>query len=247
MPEGPSIVLLKESMQHFTGQTVITVRGNSKAGIDTLQSKVLMRIESWGKHLLLQFNSTQLLRIHFMLFGSYAINERKDRNERLGLDFSNGEINFYACSVKFLEGEIEELYDFTADVMGGKWKISTTLKRVKMYPNELIADVLLDQEIFAGVGNIIKNEVLYRTRIHPQSIVKEISDFKLKEIIKDTRVYSFQFLEWKRNYVLRKNWQVHTKQTCPKCLTPLEKVKKLGKKQRRAFFCTKCQKLPKAI
>jgi hypothetical protein len=34
------------------------------------------------------------VRIHLMLFGSYAINERKDRSERLGLDMESGEIKF---------------------------------------------------------------------------------------------------------------------------------------------------------
>jgi formamidopyrimidine-DNA glycosylase len=32
-------------------------------------------------------------------------------------------------------------------------------------PDELIWDALLDQNVFAGVGNIIKNEVLFRLRV----------------------------------------------------------------------------------
>ena len=39
-----------------------------------------------------------------MLFGSYSINQPKEgRAARLHLRFKNGEMNFYACSVKFLE------------------------------------------------------------------------------------------------------------------------------------------------
>ena len=33
------------------------------------------------------------------------------------------------------------------------------------------ADALLDQDVFAGAGNIIKNEVLHRIRVHPESPV----------------------------------------------------------------------------
>jgi endonuclease-8 len=68
----------------------------------------------------------------------------------------------------------------------------------------MICDVLLEQDIFAGVGNIIKNEVLYRVRVHPESLVGNIPPAKITSIIKEARQYSFDFLEWKRLYVLRK-------------------------------------------
>ncbi|HRO68823.1 MAG TPA: hypothetical protein PK951_00545 [Chitinophagaceae bacterium] len=38
----------------------------------------------------------------------------------------------------------------------------------------MVCDALLDQEIFSGVGNIIKNEVLYRIRVHPESLIGDI-------------------------------------------------------------------------
>lgn len=74
-------------------------------------------MRSWGKHFLLQFSGFAL-RIHFLLFGSYRINEGKDTPPRLSLGFSRGEeLNFYACSVRFLEGDLDDHYDWSADVM----------------------------------------------------------------------------------------------------------------------------------
>ncbi len=49
----------------------------------------------------------------------------------------------------------------------------------------MICDALLDQEIFAGSGNIIKNESLFMARIHPESICYQIPDEQLKELLKD--------------------------------------------------------------
>lgn len=66
-----------------------------------------------------------------------------------------------------------------------------------------VCDALLDQDIFAGVGNIIKNEVLF-------------------------------FLEWKKQFVLKKHWLAHTKSVCPRCQLPFKKGK-LGRAQRRGF------------
>jgi endonuclease-8 len=106
----------------------------------------------------------------------------------------------------------------------------------------LVCDALLDQTIFAGSGNIIKYEVLFRVRVHPKSRIGALSAKKLNELIKEVRNYSFDFLKWKKAYVLRKHWLVHTKRICPRCKIPLIK-EYLGIHHRRTFFCRKCQKL----
>ncbi len=65
--------------------------------------------------------------------------------------------------------------------------------------------------VFAGVGNIIKNEVLFRIRVHPLSKIGKLPPRKLSELIKQARQYSFDFLEWKKAFVLRKHWLAHNK------------------------------------
>ena len=110
-------------------------------------------------------------------------------------------------------------------------------------PEELVCDALLDQDIFAGVGNIIKNEVLFRIRVHPESRVGALPPRKLTELIKEARNYSFDFLKWKKAFELKKHWLANAKKECPRDHIPLVKIKHLGKRKRRAFFCNKCQKL----
>jgi endonuclease-8 len=100
---------------------------------------------------------------------------------------------------------------------------------------------LLDQTIFSGVGNIIKNEVLFRIRVHPLSTVGSLSEHKLRELVEQARVYSFDFLEWKKEYVLKQHWLAHTKSICPRCNIPFKKGK-LGRSNRRSFYCERCQK-----
>jgi endonuclease-8 len=107
-------------------------------------------------------------------------------------------------------------------------------------PKTLVCDALLDQNVFAGVGNIIKNEVLFRIRVHPLSTVGALSARKLSELVVQARQYSFEFLEWKKAFVLRKHWLVHTKRTCPRCNIPLTKAH-LGTTDRRSFYCERCQ------
>jgi endonuclease-8 len=73
-------------------------------------------------------------------------------------------------------------------------------------------------------------------------MVGKIPDDKLKEIIDECSIYSFQFLEWKKKFELKSHWLAHTKSLCRRCDLPLQK-KYTGVKKRRSFFCTNCQNL----
>jgi endonuclease-8 len=241
MPEGPSIVILKELAAPFCGKKVLRAGGNTKAEKERAQGKTVRAFKSWGKHFLICFDGFTI-KIHFLLFGSYRINEKREMEPRLSLAFKNGEMNFYACSVKILDGDLDEIYDWSADVMSDSWNPKAAKRKLLDKPGMLACDALLDQNIFAGSGNIIKNEVLFRTRIHPKSKIGALPARKLNELISEVRNYSFDFLKWKKAYVLRKHWLAHTKTTCPRCHISLIR-EYMGTHNRRTFYCKKCQTL----
>ena len=242
MPEGPSIVILKEAVQNFNGKKILDATGNAKIDKSILINKK-STFMSWGKHFLICLPQATL-RIHFLMFGSYSIDEqtKPDKSLRLCLRFTNGRVYFYTCAVKFLEAKPDDVYDWSADVMNDEWDALKAIKKLKTLPATLVCDALLDQQIFSGVGNIIKNEVLYRTKIHPESIIGMIPARKLRELVKEAREYSFDFLKWKKAFELKKHWLAHTKRTCIRCDLPLQK-KYCGKTKRRTFFCNNCQEL----
>lgn len=106
----------------------------------------------------------------------------------------------------------------------------------------LACEALMDQTIFAGCGNIIKNEVLFRTGIHPLSTVGSLPAKQLKALVDETHNYAFDFLEWKRQNELMKHWLIYTKKTCQRDHLPVIKGY-LGEGKRRTFYCTECQNL----
>lgn len=55
MPEGPSIVILKEQMQQFAGKKILSVSGNSNIDKTRLDNSTVEFINSWGKHFLICF------------------------------------------------------------------------------------------------------------------------------------------------------------------------------------------------
>src|SRR5688572_23118782 len=230
--EGPSLYLAANQLKPFKGKTVLSVSGNTKIEKERILNKKVKTIFSWGKHLIIQFDEFAL-RTHFLLFGAFEadVNNstltgdyKRAYTPRLQLDFENGTIKFFNCSVKFLETRnAKASYDFTIDIMSSK-------------PGVEIADILLDQEIFAGVGNIIKNEVLWRVRIHPETKVKHITPSELKKLIEETKTFSLLFYKWRKVFLLRKHLDIYQKSICPRCGANVQR-EKTGKRNRISHFC----------
>jgi len=177
-----------------------------------------------------------------MLFGTYRINEHKEVKPRLGFTFSKGELNFYTCSIQLIKDKLDEIYDWSADVMNKDWDPVKAKEKMLAQPGMLVCDALMDQQIFSGVGNIIKNEVLFRIKVHPESKVGELPAVKMKALLKEAVLYSFEFLEWKKAFVLKKHWLAYNKAVCPRDGTPFTR-KNMGRSNRKTFFCRTCQQL----
>lgn len=242
MPEGPSLIIAREAMLGFKGKKISFVEGNSKIDQSRLLRKKLLDIRTWGKHLLLCFDDFTI-RVHFLMFGSYRVNEKKEGAQpRLSMQFGKSELNLYSCAVKMIEEPLDEMYDWAADVLSDEWDAKAARKKLKAMPGTLVADALLDQNIFSGVGNIIKNEVLYRIQVHPLSKVGGLPPKKLTQLIAEARQYSFDFLQWKKEFTLRKHWLAHTKKTCVRDGGKIVK-EYIGITNRRTFFCAQCQVL----
>jgi len=86
--------------------------------------------------------------------------------------------------------------------------------------------------------------VLFKEKLHPETLVSALNNRQLKTLVDAVRSYSFDFYRWKKIYQLRKHWLVYSKKVCPQCNFPLIK-KNTGKRNRRSSFCNNCQILLK--
>lgn len=247
--EGPSLFLAQEQLQPFCGKVVLRSYGNTKIGPEQFLNKKVLDIFAWGKHLVFQFDD-RALRVHFLLFGTFEAtvegesvtgDYKRAKEPRLAFEFENGSILMFNSSVKVLEtSDAKSLYDFSIDVMSRHWDSAGALQRVLTQPEAEIADVLLDQTVFAGVGNIIKNEVLWMEKIHPTRKVKDIEKKALKSLIDKTVSFSHQFYVWRKAFVLRKNLVIYRQSKCPRCETKVVR-EKTGSRERMSFYCPVCQ------
>ena len=239
MPEGPSLIIAKEAIAQFNKKKVLSVAGNAKIDIKRLEGQTITGIKTWGKHLLICFKGFTL-RIHFLMFGKYLINERKTTPLKLSLRFAKQELNFYTSAIQLIDGPLSETYDWSADIMNDAWSTRKAAAKLKAIPETMICDALMDQEIFSGVGNIIKNEVLFRVRVHPATLVGNLPLAKRSAIAREVSVYAFEFLKWKKALTLQDHWQIYHKKQCPRDGSKVQK-QELGVKKRASFFCNACQ------
>ncbi len=161
-----------------------------------------------------------------------------------------------------------------AKVLFGKTKDIENLKELKnlgidpMDPKAKFADfaaaaarrtrsikqVLMDQTVISGVGNIYADDILWFTRIHPLRRASDLTEKELKSIwlaakkilkhaikLRGTSTADFRDTSGKKgrygNVVLAYR---RTGEPCKRCKTPIKRIKIGG---RSAHFCPKCQKL----
>ena len=107
-------------------------------------------------------------------------------------------------------------------------------------PGQLVCDALLDQQLFPGVGNGIKNEVLYRCGVHPLSETGAVPPRMLQKLADACVAQSHAYLEHLRENTLAAYWQVYRKKSCLRDGLPL-RAEKLGKGKRSCYYCERCQ------
>lgn len=251
--EGPSLFLAAEQLKPLIGKQIKKVSGNTKRDKERLLKKTIFSIFSYGKYLFFQFD-TFALKVHFLLWGSFEATikgvkvtgdyPKKERAPRLSIQTEKDHVEMYDCSVAFVEAaNTQELCDFTIDIMSSRWDGEKAFRKVMQQPESEIADVLLDQTIFMGVGNIIKNEVLLLAGISPLERVRNLSLEELQKIIDLTRRYVFQFYEWRKQFELRKHYRVYRQSVCKQCGSKVTRGK-TGKRNRVSYVCPHCQKEP---
>ncbi len=239
MPEGPSVLYLKEQLEPFIGKTVTAAGGYGKMPTRWMVRKKLKNIRTWGKHLLFEFGNGTA-RVHLGLFGSILVNERKKVNRSFYLEFSTGEINGYIVRAQQIIKPLEEEYDWGVDILSPRFDKKKVRQLISQKGTRTIDDVLMDQSVFSGVGNKIRNEALYRAGIHPMSIVGKIPKNKITQLINEVLAYAKVFYKQLKKKGVNDNFGVYQQEYAADGSAVTMKV--LPKSKRKIYFSEHRQK-----
>lgn len=241
----------------------------------------VVQVARRAKVLLIELDTNYTLVIHLKMTGQLVfradngehfgaghpneslIGELPDRSTRVVITFTNGSRLFFNDQRKFgwirliPTAEVPEV-DFFKKV--GPEPLSTDFtwqvlrNRLRRRSNTNIKAALLDQTVVAGIGNIYADESLWGAKIHPQTLVKNISDAKFKalytalvDVLKlaiekgGSTDRNYVNAEGKRgSYLTFANVFRREGQACPRCGTTIVKTRVAG---RGTHLCPHCQKL----
>ncbi|NXI63490.1 NEIL3 Endonuclease, partial [Anseranas semipalmata] len=219
------------------------------SGHNFLTGHVYRGVETLGKELFMYFDQ-KALRIHFGMNGSMRINPdgSKDRNGALPvleIQLTEDTICFFEVTTEYrnaAESEQKVRMMESLDVCSPKFSFLRAESEIKQQKTRMLCDVLLDQAVLPGVGNIIKNEALFDSGLHPAVKVCQLTHEHIRHLVKMTRDFTLLFYKCRKTgSPLYKHYKVYRCRTCGQCGGKIT-VCRLGENNRMTYFCSRCQK-----
>ncbi|XP_059541775.1 endonuclease 8-like 3 isoform X1 [Myotis daubentonii] len=222
--------------------------GSGGVSLRLLHGHVYRGVETLGKELFLYFGP-KALRIHFGMKGYVRINPLEYKNKNgispvLEVQLSKDLICFFDSSVELRDSTesqqrirmMEEL-----DVCSPKFNFSRAEREVRKQQGRMLCDVLMDQRVLPGVGNIIKNEALFDSGLHPAVRVCQLTEEQIQHLVKMTRDFSLLFYRCRKaGLAVSKHYKVYGRPHCGRCRSRIT-VCRLGENSRMTYFCPRCQ------
>ena len=200
MPEGDTIHRAAETLQRAIGGQVVTrfesvLPKLTRVDADTpLRGRLVERVEARGKHLLIWFSGDLVLRTHMRMNGSWHIYrpgerwQRPHRDMRIVIETAiMHAIAFTVPVAEFVTAHELASHDVVAglgpDPLSDSFRPDDAIERIQAHSDVEIADVLLDQTVISGIGNVYKSEVLFGARVNPFTLAGQLTREQLEAIL----------------------------------------------------------------
>jgi DNA-formamidopyrimidine glycosylase len=264
MAEGHAVARWGDALRELIGERVaeIQVPPRWRDRAENIRGAELTQVRTHGKHLVLQFSNDWVVHTHAMQYGSWQIGplgqelRKEARFARLRLTTPRHEVVFFHGPVM----EVLSLDELAAherfnslgpDLLHDDFAIESVIDAIHAQGAREIGDVILDQRVVSGIGNIYKSEGLFLATIHPRRGAAEVSEGELRILFDEliplmqegrrqqswivTLPSDLQLAPWMRNWVYQRRGQ-----PCFVCATKIEMFRQ-GDFQRTTYFCPHCQ------
>ncbi len=199
MPEGHTIHRIAQDHSRLLVGRAIHVsspQGRFEADAARVDGAVLDRLEPYGKHLFYRWSTGEVGHVHLGLFGKFRVQHTPyspapigqvrmrlqtapdtERDEFVTIDLAGPT----ACSIDPPSVRRDILARLGPDPIRRGSKPDRMIERIER-SSRGIGDLLMDQSVIAGVGNVYRAEVLFVTGIHPLRPGRECDPVELQAL-----------------------------------------------------------------
>lgn len=192
MPEGDTITKVARFLdQALAGQTVTEIVLHPAFGASGGPGQI-ERVSALGKHLYIALEGRRLLRSHLGLYGSWHRYRRGEvwrrPRRQVSILIRAADWDYVCFNAKEAEWLVQRGFrDSDQKNRLGRDLICEPFDPVEvrvrarglLAPETLLVDVLLDQRLAAGIGNVYKSELLFLERIWPLTRLGDLGDDRL--------------------------------------------------------------------
>lgn len=254
MPEGDTIWRIAAALRpRILGKVV---ERSSHTG---LEGRRIEAIEAVGKHLVIRFGGGWAVRTHLGMEGSWWVFRPGERwrkpawQARLVLETRDWvAVCFSAPTVEVTRRPEHSLRELGPDLLADDPAFDAVLRRARAAePSTPLGELLLDQRVAAGIGNVYRCETLWAKRRSPWQAARELDDDQLRELY----TYAAEALRlnlrdegFGRRFPDHAAPAVHGRggHPCPRCGAGIQ-VRRQGSLARFTYFCPSCQPDPPNI
>ena len=263
MPELPEVETVKETLKKkLLNKRIKNIKilydGIIATDINEFKKNIINEeitdITRRGKFIIFSLTNYYLVS-HLRMEGKYFIkniNDEIEKHEHVIFYFDDFTLRYH--DTRKFGNMYKLLTDTPLNKLGLEpWDDKLDINYLKnKFNNKAIKTLLLDQSIIAGIGNIYADEILFLSRVNPNTKGKDLTDINLENIIKNTRIVLEQGIKNKGTTIHsfsslgvigdnQSHLLVHMR-VGKKCVNCNEIIKKIKVNGRGTYYCPNCQK-----
>lgn len=269
MPELPEVETVRRSLERLitgafiTGVDVREPRLRKPVASDfagVLTGRSIQAVGRRGKYLNIRLDNHLVWLVHLGMTGQLIVGDPQvplRTHDHVVITFGDGRCLRYNDTRRFglmsvgPEEEIEKQMALGVEPLSPAFSVRYLLAKVRR-TQRTIKDVLMDQRIVAGVGNIYASELLLRAGVQPVRIAATLDPHAIERIVKATKVVLKEAIRHRGSSIsdyldgegqrggFQERFRVYDRegQPCRTCATLIQRIITGG---RSAFFCPTCQ------
>lgn len=274
MPELPEVQTIVNDLQKIIGDEFASFFSDFPKAVKTtffekeILGNKIRSVSRLGKIILINLENKNSVAIHLKMTGKLLLQSQvksqksKVQDKHLHHIFDlkkNGKINFhdvrkFATISLLKEKDIWEIKNnYGIDPIDEDFEMKDLVEILEKRKNKPIKNILMDNSVILGIGNIYASEILFDAKIIPMRAGKTLSKIEIKKLhhsIKKIlelaiKLRGTSVSDYRDSHGAKGSFQHELKvykkngQKCKTCDTIIEKVV-IG--QRSTFFCPNCQK-----